>query len=91
MGECFGTFEAIDGQTMHKTMLMVHTKDATCEFLKVTTSDYQRVIEVCIPRTTLLYGLFKRVVSTFSQFFLKLFIHKCAETGFYVVKSNLEQ
>jgi len=46
VGECFGTFEAIDGQSMHKTMLMVNTKESNCEFLKITTSEYQRVIEV---------------------------------------------
>ncbi|KAF6022128.1 CNBD1 [Bugula neritina] len=45
VGECFGTFEAIDGQSMHKTMLMVNTKESNCEFLKITTSEYQRVIE----------------------------------------------
>lgn len=46
VGDCFGTFEVIDGQTMHKSMLMVHTNELVCEFLKVTTSDFQRVIEV---------------------------------------------
>ena len=45
-GECFGTFIAIDGQTMHKSMLMVNTKEPNCEFMKITTSDYNRVIEV---------------------------------------------
>lgn len=31
---------------MHKNMLMVNTKESSCEFMKITTSDYNRVIEV---------------------------------------------
>lgn len=46
VGECFGTFTCIDGTVMHKEMLMVTTQEPNCEFMKITTSDYSRVIEV---------------------------------------------
>lgn len=50
---------AIDGQTMHKQMLMMQTSEPNCEFMKITTSDYSRVIEV----SNYLVGLWTKKIS----------------------------
>lgn len=47
---------------MHKNMLMVTTNEPNCEFLKVTTSDYNRIIEVefkAIPMSTSVQGFYE--------------------------------
>ena len=46
MGECFGTLERVKDREPNSRILSVKTADVNCEFLKISCSDYVRVIEV---------------------------------------------
>ncbi|CAH1780517.1 unnamed protein product [Owenia fusiformis] len=45
VGDCFGTLVKIEGRDPNSRILTVQTLEENCEFLKISTSDYQRVIE----------------------------------------------
>ncbi|KAK7481666.1 hypothetical protein BaRGS_00027039 [Batillaria attramentaria] len=45
VGDCFGTLQKIEGKEASTRLLSVKTVDANCEFLKISVSDYARVIE----------------------------------------------
>ena len=48
MGECFGTLERVKDREPNSRILSVKTADVNCEFLKISCSDYVRVIEVSL-------------------------------------------
>ncbi|KAK2164336.1 hypothetical protein LSH36_65g00001 [Paralvinella palmiformis] len=45
IGECFGTLEKVPDRDANSRILTVTTLEMNCEFLKISTSDYQRVKE----------------------------------------------
>ena len=47
-GDCFGTLEEVKDREPNSRVLSVKTADVNCEFLKISCSDYVRVIEVSL-------------------------------------------
>ncbi|ELU02692.1 hypothetical protein CAPTEDRAFT_223430 [Capitella teleta] len=45
VGDCFGSLEKVSGRDPNSRILTVLTKGKHCEFMKITTSDYTKVIE----------------------------------------------
>ncbi|XP_041376775.1 cyclic nucleotide-binding domain-containing protein 1-like [Gigantopelta aegis] len=45
VGECFGTLQKIEGREPTSGLFCVKTVEPVCEFLKISTSDYKKVIE----------------------------------------------
>lgn len=53
MGECFGTLERVKDREPNSRILSVKTADVNCEFLKISCSDYVRVIEVSLIKVSI--------------------------------------
>ncbi|KAI0212923.1 Cyclic nucleotide-binding domain-containing protein 1 [Lamellibrachia satsuma] len=45
VGDCFGTLEQVSGRSLNSRILTVLTTDTHCEFMKISTTDYARIIE----------------------------------------------
>ncbi|XP_064640814.1 cyclic nucleotide-binding domain-containing protein 1-like [Lineus longissimus] len=45
VGKCFGTLKKLEGREPNSRVLSAVTAEPVCEFLKITTSDYTKVIE----------------------------------------------
>ena len=75
VGDCFGTLEQLKDREPNSRVLSVKGVDVNCEFLKISCSDYVRVIEVSndLIHPFLYHRVIDifRILNTFSDFFSK--------------------